>query len=174
MQEENKDLKCNGEDGNSDGEAEEGAAADETEALKGQIADLEDRLLRAIADSQNEQKRAEKERVDIARYGIAEFARDVLTIRDNLKLALGSDTGSESAIMDGIKLTLAEMDKILARYKITEIKALNTKFDPHFHQAMIEIEDKENEPGTVVQVMQDGFTIHERLLRPALVGISKK
>jgi molecular chaperone GrpE len=152
----------------------EATTENEVETLRTQITLLEDKLLRAVADAQNEQKRAEKEKADIAKYSIAEFARDVLTIRDNLQFALNSGIENSDAIIDGIKLTLSEMDKILMRYKVIAIESMGMKFDPHLHQAMVEVEDSEKESGTVVQVMQDGFMIHDRLLRPALVSVSKK
>jgi len=145
---------------------------DELDLLKAELTDLEDRLLRAIAESQNIRKAAEKEKADVLKYSISKFARDVLSIRDNLKLAL-SNCDSSDAVMDGIKLTLAALDKALTANGITIINAMNSEFDPHFHQAVVEIED-EKKHGVVVQVMQDGFMINERLLRPALVGVAKK
>ena len=146
---------------------------DNTEKLQAQIDDLKDQLLRAVAESQNIQKRAEKEKSDISKYSISSFAKDVLSIRDNLQLALNNASEASDAIIEGVKLTMSEMDKILERYGIKMIESLDKPFDPHFHQAMVEIEcDKE--PGVVVQVMQEGFMIQDRLLRPALVGVSKK
>ena len=145
----------------------------EIEKLQAQVDDLKDQLLRAVAESQNIQKRAEKEKSDIAKYSVSGFAKDVLLIRDNLQLALNNSGEASDAIIEGVKLTMSEMDKILDRYGIKMIESLDKPFDPHFHQAMIEIES-EKEPGTVVQVMQEGFMIHDRLLRPALVGVSKK
>ena len=145
----------------------------EIEKLQAQVNDLKDQLLRAVAESQNIQKRAEKEKSDIAKYSVSGFAKDVLLIRDNLQLALNNSGEASDAIIEGVKLTMSEMDKILDRYGIKMIESLDKPFDPHFHQAMIEIES-EKEPGTVVQVMQEGFMIHDRLLRPALVGVSKK
>ena len=145
----------------------------EIEKLQSQVNDLKDQLLRAVAESQNIQKRAEKEKSDIAKYSVSGFAKDVLLIRDNLQLALNNSGEASDAIIEGVKLTMSEMDKILDRYGIKMIESLDKPFDPHFHQAMIEIES-EKEPGTVVQVMQEGFMIYDRLLRPALVGVSKK
>lgn len=146
----------------------------ETEDLKTQIEDLKDKLLRAVAESQNIQKRAEKEKADISKYSISGFAKDVLRIRDNLQLALINSKEDSSVIIDGIKLTMSELDKILNNYGIQIIESLGKEFNPHIHQAMIEIESKDQEPGIIVQVMQEGFMIHDRLLRPALVGVSKK
>lgn len=153
---------------------EEVIEKNETEDLQTQIDDLKDKLLRAIAESQNIQKRAEKEKADISKYSISGFAKDVLRIRDNLQLALFNSKEDTSAIIDGIKLTMSELDKILNNYGIKIIESMGKPFDPHKHQAMIEIESKDQEPGIIVQVMQEGFMIHDRLLRPALVGVSKK
>lgn len=146
----------------------------ENEELKLKVAELEDKLLRSVAESQNIQKRAEKEKADISKYSISGFAKDVLSIRDNLQLALQNCSEDSNAVIEGVKLTMAEMDKILNGHGIKIIESLDSEFNPHFHQAMIEIETKDKEPGIIVQVMQDGFMIHDRLLRPALVGISKK
>ena len=138
------------------------------------IEELKDQLLRAMAEVQNTKKRAEKEKADISKFSISGFAKDVLRIRDNLQLALKSDMKDAGAIVDGIKLTMSEMDNILGSYGIKIIESLGKPFDPNFHQAMVEVETEENEPGIVVQVMQEGFMIYDRLLRPALVGVSKK
>ena len=146
----------------------------EIDQLNSKIAELTDQLLRSVAESQNIQKRAEKEKADISKYSISGFAKDVLLIRDNLQLALSNSAENAEAIIEGVKLTMAEMDKILARYGVKMIESLGTAFDPNLHQAMMEIETADKEPGIIVQVMQEGFMIHDRLLRPALVGVSKK
>ncbi|MDR1333585.1 MAG: nucleotide exchange factor GrpE [Holosporales bacterium] len=146
----------------------------ENDELAEKVAALEDKLLRAIAESQNLQKRAEKERSDILKYGIAAFAKDVISIRDNLLRAIENCPPEESLIVDGIKLTLAEMDKILTRHCITMIESAGKIFDPHLHQAIAEVEDSDAAPGTITKVMQEGFMIEDRLLRPALVCVAKK
>ncbi len=138
------------------------------------IEELKDQLLRAMAELQNTKKRAEKEKADISKFSISGFAKDVLRIRDNLQLALKSNTQDAGAIIDGIKLTMSEMDNILGSYGIKLIDSMGKPFDPNFHQAMIEVETEDSAPGIVVQVMQEGFMIYDRLLRPALVGVSKK
>jgi molecular chaperone GrpE len=148
--------------------------------LTEQIADLNDRLLRAVAESENIRKRGAKEREEARKYSITSFARDVLSIRDNLKLALeccnadGGSTASDSvkAIVAGIEMTLTEMDRILDKYGVSSIEANNRSFDPHFHQAMFEVYDNSVAPGTVVKTVQDGFMIDGRLLRPAMVGVA--
>ena len=144
----------------------------EIASLKSQIATLEDRLLRSVAESQNIRKIAEKEKADIYQYGATKFAKDILAIRDNLKLAISNAT-TEGPVLEGVKLTMSVLDKTLSNNNIEIINALNTEFDPHFHQAVVEIEH-DGKTGIVVQVMQDGFMIGDRLLRPVLVGVSKK
>ena len=142
--------------------------------LQSKIDELNEQLLRALAETQNVRKRAEKEKADVSKFSISAFAKDVLRIRDNLQLALNSSVENSGNIIEGIKLTMSEMDKILDCYGIKIIETLNKPFDPNFHQAMVEIEAEDKAPGIVVQVMQDGFTIYDRLLRPALVGVSKR
>jgi molecular chaperone GrpE len=137
------------------------------------VVELKDKLLRAVAEIQNVQRRAEKERADAVKYGIAEFAKDILGIHDNLHRALESCGECSDSIADGIRLTILEMDRTLSRRGVVRIDSVGRKFDPHIHQALTEIEDPEVEPGTIVCVMQDGFMIHDRLLRPALVGVSR-
>jgi molecular chaperone GrpE len=144
------------------------------DALNERIADLEDKLLRAAAELQNIQKRAEKEKLETTKYSLSEFAKDVLVIRDNLQLALNNCNENTEVIIEGVRLTMAELDKILERHGMKIINSIGERFDPNFHQAILEVEDKDKEPGTIVQVMQEGFIIYDRLLRPALVSVSKK
>ncbi|MDR0640231.1 MAG: nucleotide exchange factor GrpE [Holosporales bacterium] len=146
----------------------------ESDLLSAKIEELEDKLLRSVAELQNLQRRFERERADLMKYSISGFSKDVLTIRDNLKLALENCPDESNVIVDGIKLTITEMDRVLMRYGITLINSMGKEFNPHLHQAIVEIEDENQRPGMVVKVMQDGFMIHDRLLRPALVGVSKK
>lgn len=141
--------------------------------LEEKISELEEKILRLLADSENQKKRAAKEKEDTLKFCIFDFAKDVLTIRDNLKLALTSCKEESNPIFEGVKLTLAILDKVLAKYEITLIESLNQPFNPHFHQAMFEVPNDTVESGTIVEVVQDGFLIHDRLLRPALVGVSK-
>ncbi|MDR1609602.1 MAG: nucleotide exchange factor GrpE [Holosporales bacterium] len=154
-------------------EAMDGAAGGEDLAEK--ITSLEDKLLRAIAESQNIQRRADKERSDAMKYGISEFARDILSVRDNLLRAIEScQQEPSSPVVDGVKLTLAEMDKVLSRHNVTAFESSGKSFDPHLHQAISEVEDSDSPPGIIVKVLQDGFMLSDRLLRPALVCVSKK
>ena len=166
---ENKEVESN-----DDVLAEE-TANDHTCNLEGKIAELEDRILRMAAELQNVQKRADKEVADAYKFSVSSFAKDVLIMRDSLQLAIVSSIENEDnkSIIEGIKLTMSEIDKSLEKHGIRRSESMNQKFDPNLHQAMIEIQS-ECEPGIVIQVMQEGFTINERLLRPALVGVSKK
>ncbi len=136
------------------------------------IVNLKDQLLRTIAELQNVKKRNEIEKVNISNFSITAFAKDVLSIRDNLCLALANCKDQSDVIVDGVKMTLKHLDKILESYNIKIIASLNKPFDPNYHQAMSEaVSDKE--PGTIIQVLQDGFMIKDRLLRPALVVVAK-
>ena len=136
------------------------------------VVNLKDQLLRTIAELQNVKKRHEIEKVNISNFSITAFAKDVLSIRDNLCLALANCKDNSDAIVEGVKMTLKHLDKILDSYNIKIIASLNKPFDPNYHQAMSEaVSDKD--PGTIIQVMQEGFMIKDRLLRPALVVVSK-
>ncbi len=159
---------------NTDNNTEYSPIDAEKEALKQQISELEDKMLRIAAELENVKKRTEKEKEDTAKFCISAFAKDILTIRDNLKLAISNSAEEKSSVLDGVQMTLTEMDRILGRHNIVVIDSLGKPFDPHLHQAMFETEMQESEPGIVIQVVQDGFTINDRLLRPSLVGVSKK
>jgi len=159
------------------GETEAAAIAD----LQNEIAGLKDQLLRAVAETENVRRRAEREREEMAKYAVAGFARDVLTVADNLARALESvpekarDADERLRnLYDGVEMTRRELDAILERHKIHRIEPLGEPFDHNYHQAMFEVEDTDAPPGTVVNVMQSGYLLHDRLLRPAMVGVAKK
>jgi molecular chaperone GrpE len=166
----------------SDGPAGDGSPpADEVAALAGAVDELRDKYLRAVAEADNIRKRAEREVADARAYGIAGFARDVIGVADNLARALeaiepearASAQGTLKGLIDGIELTRRELDKALAKQGVRPLDPKGEKFDPHFHQAMYEIADSEAPAGTVVQVMQTGYAIGDRVLRPALVAVAK-
>lgn len=146
-----------------------------------EAAELKDRLLRALAEMENLRRRTEREIADARAYGIAAFARDVLGVADNMRRALDAAEGAQgedpkaslSALIEGIELTDREMRKALEKHGIVKLEPHGQKFDPNFHQAMYELPDPTVPPGTVVQVMQTGYTIGDRVLRPALVGVAK-
>lgn len=162
-------------------EAAEAAAPDPVEALKTENSELRDRLLRSAADMENLRKRTEREIGDTRSYAIAGFARDMLTATDSLSRALmmlpheareAADATTKSLI-EGIEMTEREMQRLLAKHGVKPIEAEGQKFDPHKHQAMFEVPDPTRPEGTVVQVVQTGFAIGDRVLRPAMVGIAK-
>ena len=146
------------------------------------IAELEDKLARTFAEMENQRRRFEKEKGDAFEYGGYSFAKEALNLIDNLdrsKQVLESDDKLKET--EALKMTLEHLNiikkdliSIFEKNNIKPIDCLNKKLDPNFHQAMMEIEDNEREPGTIVQEIQKGFTMKERLLRPSLVGVSKK
>ena len=159
-----------------------GGADEEPDArvvqLESEVAQLKDRLLRALADAENTRRRAERDRADAATYGGTRLARDVLAVYDNLDRALAAaDDGlreTASEFIAGVELTQRELLSAFAKHKIEEVSpAAGEKFDPNFHQAMFEAPAPGAAPGTVIQVMQAGFKIGDRLLRPAMVGVAK-
>ena len=163
--------------------AEEAAApeADPVDALRSENADLRERLLRTVADMENLRKRTEREIADTRSYAIAGFARDMLTATDSLSRALmvlpaearESADGTTKSLIEGIEMTEREMQRLLAKHGVKPIEAEGQKFDPHKHQAMFEVPDPSRPEGTVVQVVQAGFAIGDRVLRPAMVGVAK-
>ena len=146
------------------------------------ILDLEDKLTRTFAEMENQRRRFEKEKEEAYEYGGFAFAKEALNLIDNLersKQILKNDESLKNS--EALKKTLEHFDiinknliSIFSKNNIKPIESLNKKLDPNFHQAMMEIEDDQKEPGTIVQEIQKGFTIKDRLLRPALVGVSKK
>ena len=146
------------------------------------LKELEDKLARTFAEMENQRRRFEKEKEDAFEYGGYSFAKEALSLIDNLersKQVLESDEKLKDT--DALKKTLEhlaiihkDLISIFDKNNIKSIECLNKKLDPNFHQAMIEIEDDQKQPGTIVQEMQKGFTIKDRLLRPSLVGVSKK
>jgi len=156
-----------------------GAAEAEAEAAKSEVAELRDKLLRALAENENLLRRAKREREDTAKYAAANFARDMLAVADNLGRALESvppalrEMEDAAGFLDGVELTERELRATLERHGITRISPLGEKFDHDRHEALFEVPTSDAEPGTVVQVLQDGYVIHDRLLRAARVGVAK-
>ena len=150
-------------------------------ALAQEAAELKDRLLRALAEMENLRRRTEREVVDARAYGISAFARDLLAVADNMRRALDAfgaepheapDAGTK-ALLEGIELTERELLKVLEKHGVRKLDPEGAKFDPHQHQAMYEVPDESLPAGTIVQVVQPGYTIGERVLRPALVAVAK-
>ncbi len=153
------------------------AAAIRIEALESDLEMVRDKLLRAVAEMENVRKRAARDIEDARTFGSSDFARDILSVADNLSRALQAVEGEENvneSLVSGVELTMKGLHDTLGQHGILLIEALGEKFDPNFHQAMFEIESEEVPSGTVLQVLRSGYTIHGRLLRPSMVGISKK
>jgi molecular chaperone GrpE len=156
-------------------------AVDPSVALRAENAELKDRVLRTIAEMENLRKRTEREVADTRSYAIAGFARDMLSATDALSRALmvlpaearESGDATTKSLIDGIEMTEREMQRLLAKHGVKPIEAEGQKFDPHKHQAMFEVPDPSRPEGTVVQVVQAGFAIGDRVLRPAMVGVAK-
>ena len=146
------------------------------------IIDLEDKVARTLAEMENQRRRFEKEKEEAFEYGGFNFAREALNLIDNLersKITLENDETLKNSdvlkkMLDHLKIINQDLISIFAKNNVKPIECLNKKLDPNFHQAMIEIEDDQKEPGTIIQEIQKGFTIKDRLLRPSLVGVSKK
>ncbi len=155
-------------------------ASAELRVLVTENADMRDRLLRTMADMENLRRRTEREKADTARYAISAFARDVLTVGDNLRRTVehvpaeaASQDPALKSFLDGVELTERELLQVLERHGVTRIEPLGQRFDPNCHQAMYEVPDASVPDGTVAAVMQAGYVIGDRCLRPALVAVAK-
>ena len=163
-----------------DQEEAEISPEDLIEKLNEEIAGLKDQRLRAIAELENFRKRAEKDQSDALKYGISNFAKEIINIRDNIERAQGSisdeakNNEAIKSVIEGIDLIAQSVVSTFEKIGIKKIESLNEKFDHNLHQAMMEIENDELDPGTIVQELIPGYTLHDRLLRPAMVGVSKK
>ena len=162
--------------------AETPPKADATEALQAEVNELKDKLLRTLAEMENLRRRTEREVADQRQYAVTAFARDMLTVGDNLRRAIeavpkemrdGRDPAL-NALIEGVEVTERGLEQSLGKFGVRRIAPKGQKFDPGFHQAMFEVESPDLAPGTVVEEMQAGYAIGDRVLRPALVSISKK
>jgi molecular chaperone GrpE len=160
---------------------ESAVAAETVQALASEVAELRDRHLRTLADMENLRRRTEREVAEARTYGISGFARDILGVADNLQRALDA-IGDEAraslppvmiAFIEGVELTERELLKVLEKHGVARFDPLGEKFDPNVHQAMFQVSDPSSPAGTVAQVVQAGFMIGDRVLRPALVGVAK-
>ena len=147
--------------------------------LNDEIQDLKDQRLRAAAELENFRKRAEKDQADALKYGVSNFAKEIINISDNIERAQSSipeeakNNETIKPVIEGIDLIAQSVVTTFEKIGIKKIESLNEKFDHNLHQAMMEIEKDEIEPGTIVQEILPGYTLHDRLLRPAMVGVSK-
>jgi molecular chaperone GrpE len=170
-----------------DDEAEEGEGVEDAEKLpltyeelESEITALKDQLLRALAEAQNVRRRTEREKTDMSKYAITNFARQIVSVADNLARALSSvsedargDNEELNNLFVGIEMTEKELMNIFEQSGIKVVEAIGQKFDHSIHQAMFEVEDLDQPAGLVIQEMQKGYVLHDRLLRPAMVGVSK-
>jgi molecular chaperone GrpE len=155
--------------------------ADALQRLEAEKADLKDRLLRTVAEMENLRRRAEREVADARSYAISKFAADMLGVADNMGRALASVPAearasgdpSVKALLEGAELTEREMLRALEKHGVKRLDPKGERFDPHFHQAMFEVPDPSVPAGTVAQVVQVGYSIGDRVLRPAMVGVAK-
>jgi molecular chaperone GrpE len=161
--------------------AGEDPAGGDTAALRLENADLKDRLLRALADAENTRRRAEREKADASQYAVTKFARDMLAVADNLKRALDSfpadarstATPQIKALIEGIDATERQLQTTLERHGVKMIDTAGARFDPNLHQAIAEVPGEGKPAGSIVHVVQTGYLIAERLLRPAMVTVAR-
>ncbi len=155
-------------------------AEDTGDDVQAQLLEAKERVLRAMAEAENTRKRAQKDREEASKYAISSFARDLLSVADNLRRALDAIPEDRSGVSEhftnlqtGIEATERELLTALERHGITKLFPLGEPFDPNFHEVMFETPIGDKEPGTVIQVMEQGYLLHDRLLRPARVGVAK-
>ncbi|MEA3002771.1 MAG: molecular chaperone GrpE [Sphingomonadales bacterium] len=160
--------------------AEEGAPEQDFADLVKELEEVRQHVLYAQAETQNVRRRLEQEKQTAATYAASGFARDMLSVKDNLDRALAAVPDEVrqderlKALITGIEATARELDSVFQRNGITRVEAVGQPLDPHRHQAMVEIPSAEAEPGSIVQEMQAGYMLKDRLLRPAMVGVAKK
>jgi molecular chaperone GrpE len=144
--------------------------------LMAENAALRDRMLRALADAENTRRRAERVAEEARQYAISSFAREVLVVADNLARTVAAarnpETVEDTALIEGVRATERLLEHTLAQFGIRKIEALGTQFDPSLHEAVMEMDEPAQPPGTIVRVVEDGYTIYDRLLRPARVFVA--
>ncbi len=176
----NENVENEEDNNNSQENLDTEEANEEENNLEGEIETLKEEKIRLLAEMENLRKRFEREKVETIKFGSINLARDILSPGDNLERALDAlpedENHSESIknLIDGLKMVLKEYKNTLEKHGVKKIETLNQKFDHNFHQAMMEVENNDVEEGTVVQEVQSGYTMHDRLLRAAMVGVSKK
>jgi molecular chaperone GrpE len=143
-----------------------------------EIASLRERLMRALAETENTRRQGERRAQDAGQYAIANFARELLQVVDNLRRALGTaatdaEAGKGDGLIEGVAATDRVLTQILNRFGVQELNALNEPFDPNKHEAVMETDNTEQPPGSVVQVLENGYMLHDRLLRPARVVVAR-
>ena len=148
--------------------------------LETEVAELHNQLLRALAEAENQRRRSQREREEAVRYAAAPMLRDLLAVADNLQRALESVPGDASnqdgalkILLEGVQLTARELQTVFERHGVVKLDPMGERLNPHHHEAMFEVPDPEQPSGTIVQVVQPGYLLHDRLLRPAQVGVAK-
>jgi molecular chaperone GrpE len=165
-----------------DAPAPESAAGFSIDGLMSEVSDLKDKLLRTLAEMENLRRRTEREVADARTYAVASFARDMLTVADNFRRAIDAVPKEQrdgrdpalNALIEGIEVTERGMEQAMQKFGVRRVETKGAKFDPAVHQAMFEVESADAAPGTVVEEVQAGYVIGERVLRPALVAIARK
>jgi molecular chaperone GrpE len=159
----------------------DGSAGEKIAALEAEVASLKDQLLRTLAETENIRRRAQREREDTAKYAVSSFAKELLPVADNLRRALDAVPAEQREqdetmknLLVGIEATERQLHAAFDRGGIKKMEAMGEPFDPNFHQVVFEVENTGKPGGTIVQVLQDGYTIHGRLLREAMVGAAKR
>ena len=179
MPDENKKNDSPKEDTNKNNDV---VAEKEEENIENKLKTIEEKLLRTLAEMENQRRRFEKERQEAFDFGGFNFAKESLSLLDNMDRATTSfkndadlkKNNNLNNVIDGIEIVKKDLVSIFKKIGIEPIECLNKKFDPNFHQSMLEIEDETKEPGTVIQEIQKGYIMKDRLLRPSLVGVTKK
>jgi len=180
LREDNKNLDLDKNEKNINISEQDDQKIDESIKYEEEISKMRDEKLRLLAEMENIRKIAQREKIESIKFGSANLARDILSPNDNLIRALENIPNDKnltkpiSNLIDGIKMVQKEFTKILEKHDVKKIEALNKKFDHNVHQAMMEIETDKQEEGIVVKEIQSGYTMHDRLLRPALVGVARK
>jgi len=172
--ENNETISDEGSLENNETPSEEGKL-ETIDSLKKELSENKDKLLRSLAESENTRKQMEKIRIETNKYGVQPLAREILNVVDNFNRALNlKDDNNEKSLEEGFTLIQKEILSILDKFNVKKINALGEDFNANFHQAMFEKETNEFEVGKVCEIVQDGYTFHDRLLRPVLVGVAKK
>ena len=181
LRDETSTAKENEEEANPADQDEQVLIPEGEKSLAEENSDLRDRLLRALAENENLIRRGRREREDAIKYAATNFARDMLAVSDNLSRALAALSGSDDnqsdsikALLEGVKLTEKELLSSLERHGVSRIVSKGEQFDHERHEALFEVPSPDMEPGIIVEVVEEGYMIHDRLLRPARVGVSKK
>ena len=175
IEQENQTKEINSDEAEKSKDSSENEDKKNLDSIKKELEENKDKLLRALAENENIRKQMEKIRIETNKYGVQPLAREILNIVDNFNRALSLKTDdNEKALEEGVSLIQKEILNILEKFNVRKIEALGEDFDANFHQAMFEKETDDFEERKVCEVVQEGYTFHDRLLRPVLVGVAKK